>query len=147
MGANMVDVSLKPAVHREAAASGKILLKPETVRRIKEGKVEKGNVEAVASTAAILAVKGTPQILPLCHPIPISSVKVSFEYGEDYVKVRVEVKSKAETGVEMEALTGASVALLTIWDMVKAYEKDEEGQYPSTRICDVVVERKVKTGP
>ncbi|MEN2999908.1 MAG: cyclic pyranopterin monophosphate synthase MoaC [Acidilobaceae archaeon] len=140
----MIDVSSKPAIVREAVASGKIYLRGETLRRIREGKVEKGNVEAVASTAAILAVKNTPQILPLCHPIPITSVKVSFEYGEDHVKARVEVKSKAETGVEMEALTGVTAALLTIWDMVKAYEKDEQGQYPFTRIGEVVVEKKVK---
>jgi cyclic pyranopterin phosphate synthase len=139
----MVDVSSKPPVVREAEAEGIIVLKPETVRFIKEGKVEKGDVESVATVAAILAVKNTPNIVPLCHPIPIHGVKVSFSYGEDYVKVSVKVKSVGVTGVEMEALTGASAALLAIWDMVKQYEKDEEGQYPYTKIKEIrVVEKK-----
>lgn len=142
--AQMVDVSGKGEVVREATASGKIFLRPETVKRILEGRVEKGAVEPIASAAAIMAAKSTWQILPLCHPIPISHVKVSFEYGENYVLARASVKSKAETGVEMEALTAVTVALLTIWDMVKGYEKDEAGQYPTTRISDIVVERKVK---
>ncbi len=140
----MVDITGKDVVYREATASGRIILRRETVRRIREGLVEKGNVESVASIATILAVKNTPYILPLCHPIPITGVNVTFSYGDDYVEVRVTVKAKAETGVEMEALTGVSVALLTIWDMVKKYEKDEEGQYPHTRIVDVKVESKVK---
>lgn len=142
--AQMVDVSGKREVVREAVASGKIFLKPETVSRIREGRVEKGAVEPVASSAAIMAAKSTWQILPLCHPIPIQHVKVEFEYGENYVLVRTTVKSKAETGVEMEALTAVSTALLTIWDMVKGYEKDELGQYPGTRISDIIVESKVK---
>ncbi len=141
---SMVDITAKDVVYREATASGRILLREDTVRRIREGLVEKGDVESVASVAAILAVKNTPSILPLCHPIPVTHVKVDFSYGSDYVEVRVTVKAKAETGVEMEALTGVSVALLTIWDMVKKYEKDEGGQYPYTRITDVRVESKVK---
>jgi cyclic pyranopterin phosphate synthase len=142
---SMVDITRKDVVYREATASGRIILKEETVKRIREGLVEKGDVESVASIAAILAVKNTPGILPLCHPIPITGVNVNFSYGSDYVEVRVTVKAKAETGVEMEALTGAAVALLTIWDMVKKYEKDEEGQYPYTRIVDLKVESKVKS--
>lgn len=141
---SMVDITGKEVTYREAVASGRIRLRPETVRRIREGLVEKGDVESVASIAAILAVKNTPSILPLCHPIPVTHVNVSFDYGEDYVEVRVAVKTKAETGVEMEALTGVTVALLTIWDMVKKYEKDELGQYPYTRITDVRVESKIK---
>jgi len=141
----MVDITRKDVVYREATASGRIVLRGETVRMIREGLVEKGDVESVASVAAILAVKNTPSILPLCHPIPITGVNVSFSYGDDYVEVRVTVKAKAETGVEMEALTGATVALLTVWDMVKKYEKDEGGQYPYTRIVDVRVESKIKT--
>jgi len=141
---SMVDITGKEVVYREAVASGRIKLRPETVRRIREGLVEKGDVEAVASVAAILAVKNTPHILPLCHPIPVTSVNVTFDYGEDYVEARVTVRTKAETGVEMEALTGVAVALLTVWDMVKKYEKDEGGQYPYTRITDIRVESKVK---
>lgn len=140
----MVDISEKPVSLREAVARGRIVLKPETVKLIREKKVEKGDVESVASVAAILAVKRTPELIPLCHPIPISHVDVDFSYGEDYVEVAVAVKSKAETGVEMEALAGVVAALLAVWDMVKKYEKDERGQYPTTRIEWVRVESKIK---
>ncbi len=140
----MIDITMKDIIYREAIAEGRIILRPETIRLIKDKKIEKGDVEAVATTAAILAVKKTPETLPLCHPIPIHGIRVKFDYDESSVKVTVEVKSKAETGVEMEALTGVSVALLTIWDMVKKYEKDEEGQYPYTRITDIRVVRKMK---
>lgn len=142
--AGMVDITGKPDSYREATARGRIRLKPETVERIRQGRVEKGDVEQVASVAAIMAVKRTPDVLPLCHPLPITGVRVSFSYGRDYVEVTVTVKTTAKTGVEMEALTGATVALLTVWDMVKQYEKDEEGQYPDTRIEEVVVVEKVK---
>lgn len=143
--ARMVDVSGKPESLREAVARGRIILKPETVRLIREKRVEKGDVESVASVAAILAVKKTPELIPLCHPIPILHVRVDFDYGEDYVEVTVAVKSKSETGVEMEALAGVVAALLSVWDMVKKYEKDEKGQYPITRIQDVRVEYKAKS--
>ena len=140
----MVDITGKPDVYREAAASGVIRLKPETVRRILEGRVEKGDVLTCARLAAIMAVKRTPEILFLTHPIPITGVDVSFEFGEDWVKARVTVRSHGKTGVEMEALTGVSAALLTVFDMCKAYEKDEMGQYPVAEITDIRVERKVK---
>ncbi|NOZ31252.1 MAG: cyclic pyranopterin monophosphate synthase MoaC, partial [Crenarchaeota archaeon] len=116
----------------------------ETIKLIQEGKIEKGDVVEAAKIAAILAVKNTPSILPYCHPIPITSVKVDVNYNQDLVKVIVEVKTTYKTGVEMEALTGVTTALLTIWDMVKKYEKDEEGQYPHTRIVDVRVVKKIK---
>ncbi|MEM1927280.1 MAG: cyclic pyranopterin monophosphate synthase MoaC [Acidilobaceae archaeon] len=143
-GASMVDVTEKPVSLREAVARGRVLLKPETVKLIRERRVEKGDVESVASVAAILAVKRTPEIIPLCHPIPITHVSVDFSYGEDYVEVAVRVRAKAETGVEMEALAGVTAALLAVWDMVKKYEKDEAGQYPTTRIEGVRVESKTK---
>ncbi len=142
--AGMVDITGKPVVYREATARGRIILKPETIARIREGRIEKGDVEQVASVAAVMAVKKTPDILPLCHPLPITSVKTSFTYGSDHMEVTVTVKSMGKTGVEMEALTGVSVALLTIWDMVKQYEKDEKGQYPTTRITGIEVVEKVK---
>ncbi len=145
--AGMVDITSKPDSYREATARGRIKLKPETVRRIREGRVEKGDVEQVASVAAIMAVKRTPEILPLCHPLPITGVKVTFSYGPDHVEAVVTVKTTAKTGVEMEALTGVTVALLTVWDMVKQYEKDERGQYPTTRIEGVEVVEKVKMTP
>ena len=143
----MVDVSGKPPVTRRAVATGRIRLRPETVRLIREGAVEKGDVLQVAAVAAVMAVKETPRIVPLCHPIPIHRVRPSFRLGPDYVEATVEVVTRAETGVEMEALTGVSAALLAVWDMVKKYEKDEQGQYPYTRIEEIRVITKEKREP
>ena len=143
-GAGMVDVTLKPDSYREATASGRILLKKSTIRAILEKRVEKGDVLQAASIAAVMAAKNTPQIVPLCHPLPLTSVETSFKVGEDHIEARVKVKTTAKTGVEMEALTAVTAALLTIWDMVKGYEKDSTGNYPTTRIQDVRVEEKVK---
>lgn len=140
----MVDISLKPQIYREAIASGRILLKKKTIDLIVSNRIEKGNVFATATIAAILAAKKTAEIIPLCHPLPITHVDVSYNVKEDHIEVTVKVKTTAQTGVEMEALTGASVALLTIWDMVKKYEKNEKGQYPTTKITDIRVVSKVK---
>ncbi|MDD1678052.1 MAG: cyclic pyranopterin monophosphate synthase MoaC [Methanomicrobiales archaeon] len=142
----MVDVSEKKDVIREATARGKIRLRPETLQAIRQGTVVKGNVLATARVAATLAVKQTSLLIPLCHQIPLSAVDVDFSYGEGCIEAEVRVRSTGKTGVEMEALTGVSVALLTIWDMVKSAEKDEHGQYPCTCISDVqVVEKKKGT--
>lgn len=143
-GVKMVEVGHKDVVFRKAIAKGKIRLKPETIKLIQEGKTKKGNVIATAQIAGILAVKRTWEIIPLCHPIPLTGVDISFEFGEDYIEATCEVRAYYKTGVEMEALTGVSVALLTIWDMVKAVEKDEKGQYPVTRIYDIRVVEKIK---
>ncbi len=143
-GVKMVEVGHKDVVFRKAIAKGKIRLKPETIKLIREGKTKKGNVIAAAQIAGILAVKRTWEIIPLCHPIPLTGVDISFELGEDYIEATCEVRAYYKTGVEMEALTGVSVALLTIWDMVKAVEKDERGQYPVTRIYDIRVVEKIK---
>ena len=145
-GVKMVEVGHKDVVYRKAVAKGRISLKPETIKLIKEGKTKKGNVIATAQIAGILAVKKTPELIPLCHPIPLTGVDITFEFGEDYIEATCEVRAHYKTGVEMEALTGVTVALLTIWDMVKAVEKDENGQYPFTRIEDVHVLEKVKKG-
>jgi len=144
IGVKMVDITEKPEVYREATASGFIQLKKETVKAILEGKVPKGDVLNVARVAAILAVKKTWEILPLCHPIPITGVEVDFDLTEDGVEATVTVKTTSKTGVEMEALTGVTVALLTVWDMVKSLEKDGRGQYPYTLIREVRVLEKVK---
>lgn len=145
MSVRMVDISGKSESVRVARAEGVIRLSPSTVRLIAEGRVEKGDVFTVSKVAAISAVKRTPEILPLCHNIPITHVDVTFEIvGEDRIRVETTVRTVAKTGVEMEALVGTSVALLTIWDMVKKYEKDESGQYPHTRIEYVRVVEKVK---
>ncbi len=142
----MVDVSEKKEVLREAIARGRICLRPETLRAIQEGTVVKGNVLATARVAATLAVKQTPTLIPLCHQIPLSAIDVDFIYENGCIEAEVRVRSTGRTGVEMEALTGVSVALLTIWDMVKSAEKDEHGQYPFTRIADIhVVEKKKGT--
>ncbi|WP_406660430.1 cyclic pyranopterin monophosphate synthase MoaC [Methanolobus sp. ZRKC3] len=140
----MVDISQKDIVTRRAVASGEIVLSRETIERIRSGTVEKGNVLSTARVAAILAVKKTPELIPMCHQIPITSVDVDFSILEDYIRASVKVSSLGRTGVEMEALTGVSVALLTVWDMVKSAEKDDTGNYPSTGIRDIRVLEKVK---
>ncbi|MEM2974920.1 MAG: cyclic pyranopterin monophosphate synthase MoaC [Candidatus Bathyarchaeia archaeon] len=142
---SMVDVSKKPEIFRESTAEGIIKVKPETVRLIKEGKVEKGDVFTVAKIAGILAAKKTWELVPLCHPLPLSNVNVEIKIlDESHIGVEATVKTKAQTGVEIEALVAVSAVLLTIWDMVKQYEKDEKGQYPTTRIERIRVTRKIK---
>jgi cyclic pyranopterin phosphate synthase len=144
---SMVDVTAKPEVYREATVKGRIKLKPETINLIREGKIEKGNPFDVAKIAGILAAKKTSSLIPLCHPLPLTNVDVDMNILDDStVEVNATVKTRAQTGVEMEALVAASVALLTIWDMTKQYEKDETGQYPSTTIHDIRVVRKIKQG-
>jgi len=140
----MVDIESKPSVSRVARASGFIRLKPETLQKIKAGEVPKGDVLVVAQTAAILAVKRTPELIPLTHKITITGTDVIFKSEKQGIRVEVEVKSTGQTGVEMEALVGVTGALLTIWDMVKSLEKDEAGQYPTTSIEDIRVLKKVK---
>jgi len=140
----MVDISSKEIVHREAVAEGFIRLKPSTIKRIKEGNVEKGDVFSVSTAAAVLAVKKVPELILLAHNIPITHVDVKYNILDNGVHVTVSVKTDAKTGVEMEALTGVAVALLNIWDMVKKYEKDEKGQYPVTFISSIKVIEKVK---
>jgi len=100
-------------------------------------------VLATARVAATIAVKDTPRIIPMCHTILLGAITVDFAEGDGYIEATVTTKSTGKTGVEMEALTGVSVALLTVWDMVKSAEKDEHGQYPVTRIENIhVVEKK-----
>jgi len=141
----MVDVTAKPEVYREATARGTLKLKSETIELIKEGKVEKGDPFYAAKIAGVLAAKNTSSLIPLCHPLPLTDVKVDIEMVDDSsVQVEATVKTRAQTGVEMEALVAASMALLTIWDMTKQYEKDAQGQYPHTLIQNIRVVRKVK---
>jgi cyclic pyranopterin phosphate synthase len=135
----MIDISSKTPVLRTARAQGEIILKKESLQAIKNRKVKKGDALETARVAAISAVKKTPEIVPHCHQIPIEDVQVSFSVGRDSVTVEVEVTATAKTGVEMEALVGALTALTVIWDMVKYLEKDENGQYPHTRIQDLKV--------
>jgi cyclic pyranopterin phosphate synthase len=141
----MVDVSAKPEVFREATAKGTIRLKPKTIELIKEEKIAKGDPLYTAKIAGILAAKKTSGLVPLCHPLPLTNVEVDARVvGSSAVEVTAMVKTKAQTGVEMEALTAVSVALLTVWDMTKQYEKDATGQYPSTAIENIHVVSKLK---
>jgi cyclic pyranopterin phosphate synthase len=140
----MVDITDKPPVYRTATATGLIRLKEATVEAIRAGHIKKGDVLTVARLAAIMAVKDTPRLIPLCHPIPITGLDVDFEIEFRAVRARVTVTSTGRTGVEMEALAGVSVALLNVWDMVKYLEKDETGNYPSTEIEEILVVKKHK---
>jgi len=140
----MVDVSGKEVVKRSATATGRIALRRETVEAVRRGTVRKGDPLAVAEVASIQAVKKTPDLIPLCHNVPIGSVDTSFTLGDTFIEARCRVTAVYRTGVEMEALTGVAVALLNIWDIVKYLEKDEEGQYPDARITDVKVTEKWK---
>lgn len=146
--ADMVDVGGKLPVERKATAEGRIILRKETVEAIRDGRVPKGDAVVIAKLTATSAVKDTPSLIPLCHPIPIDGVEVDVELEEEAVIVRVSVSAVARTGVEMEALTGLLVALLNIWDVVKQLEKDETGNYPITRVEGVrVVEKRVRGVP
>jgi cyclic pyranopterin phosphate synthase len=121
--AQMVDVSAKPLSARTAIATGKIRLQPETVDLISENRIAKGDVFATARIAGIQATKQTPQLIPLCHILPLSDVKIDIVISSDGAEVKCTARTVAQTGVEMEALTGVSVTLLTIYDMCKAVDK------------------------
>jgi cyclic pyranopterin phosphate synthase len=140
----MVDITSKDVTVRTAVAEGQIKLKKETIKLIKNNKITKGNVLTTAQIAAIQTVKKTPEIIPLCHQLPINKIDVEFEIKDNLIIVICTVKTESKTGVEMEALTGVSVALLTIWDMVKSNEKDSSGQYPDTEIGPIRVIKKEK---
>ena len=142
--ARMVDISDKRDVIRRAVASGEIQLQPKTIEAVKNRQIVKGEVLETARIAAVMAVKNTSSVIPMCHQIPITGIDVQFDVGSDAIKATVEVKSVGKTGVEMEALHGVSVALLTIWDMVKSAEKDETGNYPFTEIKSIRVLEKSK---
>ena len=145
-GVKMVDVEEKDIVKRIGIAEGKIKLGQESIRRIQNNDVEKGNVLTTAQIAGTLAVKKVPELIPMCHSIPITSIKINFTINEENsnLKTQCKVKANYKTGVEMEALTGVNISLLTVWDMVKSIEKDENGQYPITEISDVRVKEKKK---
>ena len=143
----MVDVGAKADVLRIAKAEGTIRLTKDTMALIKAGNVKKGNVLATARVAGVMAVKRTWDMIPLCHQIPITGIDIDFKVGDDTITATVEVRSVGKTGVEVEALSGVSLALLTIWDMVKSAEKDATGNYPETRISEIRVISKVKGTP
>ena len=121
--AQMVDVSAKDRSMREAVAAGRIQLQPETIELITKNQMGKGNVFATARIAGIQAAKGTAHLIPLCHTLPLSDVKVEIATLQSGAEVTCTARTVAQTGVEMEALTGVTVALLTIYDMCKAVDK------------------------
>lgn len=140
----MVDITEKPVVRRKAETAGKIILSPGTVLKIKNGQIKKGDPLLVAEIAAMNTAKQTHLLIPHCHQIPLDTVKVSFDILDESIEARCLVRAQARTGVEMEALVGVSMALNTVWDMVKYLEKDDKGQYRKTRITDIRVIRKEK---
>jgi cyclic pyranopterin phosphate synthase len=139
-----VDISKKPVIFRLATAVGKIRLSESTIARIREGRIDKGDPISLARLTAVTGAKQTSSLLSLCHPLRIETTGTRAELMKDGVQVSVTVAAHEKTGVEMEALTGVAIALLNIWDVVKQYEKDSNGQYPDTRIEFIRVERKVK---
>lgn len=129
--ARMVDVSDKPVTRRVAIASGVLRMHPETLSRIRQGSIAKGDVLTVADVAAVMAAKRTADMIPMCHTLPLSGVEVIFneikeldKYSHAGLEVRVSVSSTGQTGIEMEALCAASMALLTVYDMCKAIDKE-----------------------
>jgi len=124
--ANMVDVTDKPATTRTARAEGRVVMLAETLALIREGDAKKGDVIGTARLAGIMAAKRTHELIPMCHPLRLTAVDLSFTLEEEAVYIRSKVKCKGETGVEMEALTAVSAAALTIYDMCKAVQKDME---------------------
>ncbi len=121
----MVDVTQKPVTERTATAAARVLMQPETLAAIRAGQIGKGDVLAVARLAGIMAAKRTPDLIPLCHPLALTSVKVDLTLNpdENAVEISATCKLSGKTGVEMEALTAASVAALTVYDMCKALDK------------------------
>ncbi len=142
--AQMVDVGDKAESQRRAVARGQIRLTASTLAAIDADEVEKGDVLTTARIGAIQAVKHTWETVPMCHQIPITNVEVEFTVGDEAVEITVAVETVGKTGCEMEALEGVTTGLNVVWDMVKANEKDENGEYPATAIEDIrVVEKTV----
>ncbi|MCC7554179.1 MAG: cyclic pyranopterin monophosphate synthase MoaC [Methanobacteriaceae archaeon] len=143
-GVHMVEIGSKKIQKRIAIAKGRIQLSEDTIEKINDNQIEKGNVLTVAQIAGIQGVKKTSELIPLCHNLNITNVEIDFEVKKNEIIVECIVKVDGKTGVEMEAITGVNISLLTIWDMVKSIEKDENGQYPHTRISDIKVIKKEK---
>jgi cyclic pyranopterin phosphate synthase len=140
----MVDVGDKPDTSRRAVARGEIQLQASTVAAIRDDEIGKGDVLATARVGAVQAVKHTWETIPMCHQIPITNVETEFDVGDELVTLTVAVETTGKTGCEMEALEGVTTGLNVVWDMVKAAEKDDEGEYPDTEIRDVRVVEKTK---
>jgi cyclic pyranopterin phosphate synthase len=119
----MVDVSGKAVTARIATARGRVVMAPETIAIIEQGRAKKGDVLSVARLAGIMGAKKTPDLIPLCHPLTITKVSVTLNYVDNGIEIEATVKTTGQTGVEMEALTAVNIAALTVYDMVKAVDK------------------------
>jgi cyclic pyranopterin monophosphate synthase len=133
--AKMVDVGDKADTVRIAVASGRVMMRAETIAVVREGRAAKGDVLAVAQVAAIMGAKKTHELVPMCHPLLLTAIDVDFDMGSDSIGIAATVKTRGQTGVEMEALTAVSVAALTIYDMLKAFDR-------GMRIVDIQLEQK-----
>jgi cyclic pyranopterin phosphate synthase len=133
----MVNVGHKPVQCRRAVAEGKLICQPATIRALKKNALPKGDVLTVAQIAGIQAAKRTSALIPLCHPLALNHVKISFKVRRGEIEIICTAETSAQTGVEMEALTGVSVAALTLYDMCKAVDK-------TMRITDIRVVKKIK---
>jgi len=142
--ASMVDVGDKPDTARRAVARGRLSLRAETVAAVRADEVEKGDVLATARVGAVQAVKHAWETIPLCHQIPITNVDTEFVVEDDGVVLSVAVETTGKTGCEMEAIEGVTTGLNVVFDMVKALEKDADGQYPVAETSEVRVVEKTK---
>ena len=141
----VVDITQKKVVLRSAVATGMLKLSQKSLDAISSNQVKKGNVIEASTIAAIQAVKETPRIIPHCHPIPLEGCKVDWELLENALHCTVSVTAHYKTGIEMEAITGVCAGLLCALDMVKSHEKDADGQYPNSEICQVRIVEKYKS--
>ena len=141
----VVDITQKEIVVRSAVATGILKLSQKSLEAISSNQVKKGDVIEASTIAAIQAVKETPRIIPHCHPIPLEGCKVNWELLENSLRCTVSVTAHYKTGIEMEAITGVCAGLLCALDMVKSYEKDADGQYPNSEICEVRIVEKYKS--
>ena len=140
----IVEIGTKPVVERKATATGLLHLQAATKQAIVDKMVKKGDVLEASTIAAIQAVKETPRIIPHCHPIPLEGCKVDWAWEDTYLRCTVHVSAHYKTGIEMEAITGVSAGLLCVLDMIKSFEKDEDGQYPNAKITDLHIVEKRK---
>ena len=140
----IVDITNKEDTVRIATASGILRLNEKSIGAIRNKSVKKGDVIEASTVAAIQAVKETPRIIPHCHPIPLQACDVNWNIENDLLRCTVTVKATYKTGIEMEAITGVCAGLLCALDMVKSFEKDEQGLYPETTIDEVKIIDKVK---
>ena len=141
----IVEIGSKPVVERKATATGVLHHQEATKQAIVDKMVKKDEVREASTIAAIQAVKETPRIIPHCHPIPLEGCKVDWVWEGSSLRCTVQVSAHYKTGIEMEAITGASAGLLCVLDMIKSYEKDDDGQYPSTQIHGIRVLEKRKS--